>query len=801
MSNSLRLTAHDLYQNCDIDKLSFASTAELETLPTIIGQSRALDAIDFGVNIEGKGYNLFVMGPTGAGKYTLIKRFIDNHAKQRKQANDWAYLNYFDEPQKPLAVSLPAGQGVQLKHDIEKVIQTLLEEIPHALDDEYYRGRMRSIDDAVRNHKARLFGTLQAESDKVGVVLLRMQDGSYAFAAQREGEALTGEEFEQLPITEQEQTEQAIALLHDELQHTLIELHEWERDHQKQVDDLNAEVTSELISRQMDKLRHAYPNSNKLQNYFDAMQEDIRQNLDVFISPPDTSEETASSPEENIVRRYQINLIVDNKDTVGAPVVFENLPNHQSLIGSVENMAMMGALITDFTLIKAGAIHHANGGYLILDAEQLLTQPYAWDGLKRALLSKEIRFDTLERMYSLVATVSLEPEPIPIDVKVILLGERHLYYELYDLDPEFAQLFKVVADFEEHMPRTDHNHHLYAQMIASTAQSEGLLHLDREAVARIIEQGSRAIEDSSKFSLHMGDMTDLLRESDYWARKDNATIVSHSHVQKALDARESRIDRIREQLIEQIEREVTQITVTGDRVGQINALSVLAVGEFEFAQPSKLSANCRFGDGDIIDIEREVELGGELHSKGMMIMSSYLGSTYAKDKALSVSASLVFEQNYGDIDGDSATLAELCVLLSAISNVPLKQSIAITGSMNQHGKAQAIGGVNEKIEGFFEVCNRFGLTGEQGVVIPSSNIQHLMLRAEVVQAVVDEQFHIYAVDDIDEALSILTGMKVGKPDSKGHFPKGSFNAAVMKRLRRWDKEHKSEKGSGAEGEH
>lgn len=798
MNLNTQLHPDSLYQNCSIEHFNFESTSELEGLSTIIGQSRALNSVDFGVNIEGDGYNLFVMGETGSGKYTLVKRFLDEHVQRRAKGQDWGYLHNFTDPQKPWFLALPTGIGSQLIHDVEKVIHHLSEALPDAFDDEYYRGRMRAIDEASRKHRVRLFGILQLEADRKGIVLLRMQDGTYAFAAQRDGQAMTADEFEQLPVDQQETTEDAIATLHEDLQHTLLELREWDRDNQSKVKSLNDEVATEVISRQMDKLKHAYPNIHRLQQYFVAMQKDLLNNFDAFLKPDEESDEVSHTADSPLLKRYQINLIVNNADALGSPVVYENFPSHQSLLGSVENMAMMGALITDFSLIKAGAIHRANGGYLILDAEQLLMQPYSWEGLKRALRSKELRFDSVEQMYSLVATVSLEPEPIPLDLKVILLGDRNLYYQLYEHDPEFAELFKVVADFEDQMERTADNHLLYARLIASTVQKEALLHLDKHAVANVIEQAARLLEDNSKMSLHLGWMTDLLRESTYWARKQQSSVVSRQHVTHALKSREHRVNRIHGQLVEHIERNITRIKVTGEQIGEVNALTVLGIGEYSFGQPSRLTANCRFGDGDIIDIEREVELGGDLHSKGVLIMSAYLGSTYAKDKPLSMSASLVFEQSYGEVDGDSATAAELCALLSAIAELPLKQSLAITGSMNQHGEVQAIGGVNEKIEGFFDVCIKLGLSGEQGVIIPQSNVQHLMLRQDVIDAVADNKFQIHAVDSINQALALLTGIEVGELDHNGAYPEGSFNAAISKRLQLWIDVHKHEKESADE---
>jgi lon-related putative ATP-dependent protease len=798
MNLNTQLHPDRLYQHCSIDQLNFKSTSELESISTIIGQSRALDSVDFGVNIEGNGYNLFVMGDAGTGKYTLVKRFLDEHVQRRSKGQDWGYLHNFIDPQKPWFLELAAGIGSQLIHDIEKVVHHLLEELPHAFDDEYYRGRMRSIDEASRKHRVRLFGILQLEADRKGIVLLRMQDGTYAFAAQRDGQAMTADEFELLPVDQQEKTEDAIATLHEDLQHTLLELREWERDNQTKVTALNDEVATEVISRQINKLKNAYPKIDRLQQYFKAMHKDLLSNFDAFIKLDEDSDEVTHSTDSPLLKRYQINLIVNNADVHGAPVVYESFPSHQSLLGSVENMAMMGALITDFSLIKAGAIHRANGGYLILDAEQLLMQPYSWEGLKRALRSKEVRFDSVEQMYSLVATVSLEPEPIPLDLKVILLGDRNLYYQLYEHDPEFAELFKVVADFEDQMERTADNHMLYARLIASTVQKEGLLHLDNQAVAKVIEEAARQVEENSKISLHLGWMADLLRESSYWARKQQVSIVARQHVVQALKSREQRVNRIHGQLVEHIERNITRIIVTGKLVGEVNALSVLGIGEYSFGQPSRLTANCRFGDGDIIDIEREVELGGDLHTKGVLIMSGYLGSTYAKDKPLSMSASLVFEQSYGEVDGDSATAAELCALLSAIAELPLKQSLAITGSMNQHGDVQAIGGVNEKIEGFFDVCMKLGLSGEQGVIIPLSNVQHLMLRQDVIDAVVDNKFQIHAVDSINQALALLSGIEVGQLDDNGEYPESSFNAAIAKRLQLWVDVHKHERESADE---
>lgn len=793
---AIRLSPEQLYQACAAGDLPFETTRELTPLSGLIGQQRAEDAVQFAVNMQSSGYNLYVMGAQGIGKHTLVENVLAPIINQRPQPQDWAYLHNFTNPQTPYAVALPAGQGRQLRADIETCIRRLEKRLPEAFDDEYYRERIRALEAHARQYRVKLFAPLQQAADARDIVLLRLQDGNYAFAARRDGEILHDEEFEELPLAEQAATEEAIADLHGSLQETLLELRQWERDHLKKITALNDDVALEVISRQLDLLRHAYPQATRLQLYFDEMLKDLHANVDWFLKEIVRNEE--GNAEDNRLRRYQINLLVDHADNQGAPVIYLNQLNHQSLLGCVENMAMMGALVTDFTLIRAGAVHRANGGFLVLDIEQLLMQPFAWEGLKSVLKAGEVQFENLERTYSLVATVSLTPEPIPLDIKVILLGERHLYYELYEMDPDFASLFKVVADFEDDMPRQPANHLLYARMLADRIQDEGLPAMQRGAVAKMIEYAARDNEDARRFSLHVADMIDLLHEAAYWALSQQQTSIARSHVEQALAQREKRLDRLRDDVYQQIQRGILQLDLQGRETGQINALSVFSVGGFHFAQPTRVTANARFGDDTIIDIEREVELGGSLHAKGVLILSGYLGAHYAQDKPLSMSASIVFEQNYGEIDGDSATLAELCALLSAIARLPLRQDLAVTGSMNQRGEVQAVGGINEKIEGFFDVCRMQGLTGQQGVILPASNQQHLMLKSDVIEAVSAGQFHLYAVSQVDEAIQLLTGCEVGVSDHNGDYPAQSFNAAVAARLKLWADVHKQDKTSDSD---
>ena len=486
--------------------------------------------------------------------------------------------------------------------------------------------------------------------------------------------------------------------------------------------------------------------------------------------------------ERPALRRYEVNVLVDHGDTCGVPVFYEDSPVYQNLVGRVEHLAQMGALVTDFTLIKPGALHLANGGYLILDANKVLSQPYAWEGLKRVLKSGEIRIQSLGQIYSLVSTVSLEPEAIPMDLKVVLLGDRTLYYLLMAYDDEFPELFKVAADFEDDIIRSAENHQLYAQLIATIAHREQLLAIDRYAIARIIEHSARLAEDAEKLSTHLLDIADLLREADYWARDNQHEHITREDVQQAIDSQIRRVDRLRERVHDEIQRGTILIDTEGEQVGQVNGLSVIQLGDFSFGQPTRITATTRLGEGEVIDIEREVELGGAIHSKGVLILSSFLAARYAHSQPLSLAASLVFEQSYGMVEGDSASLAELCALLSSLADTAVGQWLAVTGSINQHGEVQAIGGVNDKIEGFFDICLARGLNNRQGVLIPQANIKHLMLRHDLVDAVGAGRFHIYPIATIDEAIAILTGMTAGAMDAEGSYPPGTINRKVADRL-------------------
>ncbi len=776
------LKPEQLYQTCNPDQFKFETTAELPDLIEIIGQARAMDAVRFGSNIRQEGYNLFVMGSPGMGKHSLVKQFLENKASQEAEPVDWCYLNNFDQPHQPKVLKLPAGKGEALRMSMESLVEYLRTAIPAQFESEEYRSKVNAIHQAFNERQEKVISELGEEAEKQEIVLLRTPDG-FALAPSRNHEVIPPEEYDKLPQAEKERILTAITGLQERLEKVLNHLPQWRRERSEHIKQLNRDIMLSVVVHVVDELRAQYANLAEVLNFLDAVQHDMILHVDDF-RKPDESINISGIPvvAHQTFSSYQVNVLVSNHTTAGAPLISEDNPTYSNLMGRVEHISQFGALVTNFTLIKAGALHRANGGYLLLDVRKILMQPFAWDALKRALQSREIRIESLGQMYSLISTVSLEPEPIPLDVKVVLFGDRLLYYLLQAYDPEFNELFKVAADFEEVIDRSTETQQLYAQLIATLVRKESLLPYDRIAVARVIEHSSRLVSDSEKLSMHMRSIADLLREADYWARQAGHTSVLACDVQQAISAQIHRQDRIRDRLYEAILRGTLMIDTSGAVVGQVNGLAVIELGSFAFAQPTRITATTRLGKGDFINIEREAELSGAIHSKGVLILSSFLASRYAKNQPLALSASLAFEQSYGKIDGDSASLAELCALLSNLANVPIHQSLAITGSVNQLGQAQAIGGVNEKIEGFFDICSARGLTGEQGVLIPVSNLKHLMLRQDVIDAVEKGIFTIYAVENVDQALTLLTGVPAGAIDEKGAYPEGTINYWVVERL-------------------
>ena len=778
------LTPDRLYTKCDPADLP--SSREAGAAPDGLGQERALEAIRFGVGIRRHGYNIFAHGAPGTGKYPLVRRYIEQAAAGMPAPPDWCYVHNFEETHKPRALKLPAGRGCRLRADMEKLIRELRAAIPAAFESEEYQARAQALQAEFSQRQEAAFNELQEHAQARSVGLIRTPSG-LALAPTSKGEVVSPEAFRQWPEETQAKMRADIAELEKELQEILKKAPQWERERRERMRGLNQEVVSHAVALFIEELGKDYDDLPEVMDYIEQVRADLQENAEEFHAPGPPAPQPGGLPgreerREPSFRRYQVNVIVDNGRRQGAPVVYEDLPTHGNVIGRIEQMARFGALTTDFSLIKPGALHAANGGFLLVDARKLFMQPIIWEEIKRALQSNEIRIQGLTEALGFANTVTLQPEPVPLDVKVVLLGDPMIYYLLSGSDPDFPELFKVAADFDEQVPRNHGNTARYARMIADTASREGLRTLSREATARVIERAARLAADSERLTLRLRAIDDLLYEADYWAGQEGRDEIGAGDVERAIDAQTRRADRVRERSQEQILRETLLIDTDGEAVGQVNGLSVLQLGEFAFGKPSRITARVRLGRGEVLDIEREVEMGGPLHSKGVLILSGFLGARFARRQPLALSASLVFEQSYGGVDGDSASSTELYALLSALSGLPIRQSLAVTGSVNQRGRVQAIGGVNEKIEGFFDICTARGLTGRQGVLIPSANVKHLMLRRDVVEAAARGDFHVYPVETIDQGIELLTGVAAGVADDQGNFPPDTVNGRAQATL-------------------
>jgi len=775
-----------LRRRCDPGAFSFATTAELRDVPGIIGQERAEEAVQFAIGIRRYGYNLFALGPAGMGKHGFVRAFLDRRAAEQEAPPDWVYVHSFEEARRPRAIPVPPGRAPGLRDDLARLLRELRAAIPAVFEGEDYRTRRRELETRFSEASERAFAELEKRAREKGISMVRTAQG-IGFAPVHEGEVMSPEEFQKLPEAEQERFKAEMAGLQKEVEEAASALPTVARHHREEVRKLDRLVTARSAGQLVDELRAKWAEVPAVLEYLGDVERDVVDNSDDFLPPPEGAGAVKAllgargASGDRAFRRYEVNVLVTRREK-GAPVVYEDNPTPPNLIGRIENVAELGNLVTDHTLIQCGALHRANGGYLIVDARRVLSQPLAWDELKRALRSRQVRVDSLVRSLSLVSTSSLEPESVPLDVKVVLLGDRRLYYLLSALDPEFEELFKIGADFDEHVDRTPEGEECYARLLATFARRESLRPLDREAVALAVENAARKAGDSARLLVHAESIADLLREADYVAGEAGADTVGAAHVQAAIDAHVRRSSRIEERMREDIQRGTVLIDTRGEVVGQVNGLSVIQLGDYAFGRPSRITARVRLGSGSVVDIEKEVALGGALHSKGVLILAGFLGQRFASDKPLSLGASLVFEQSYSGVDGDSASCAELVALLSALAEVPVKQGRAITGSVNQHGQVQAIGGVNEKIEGFFDVCRQAGLTGSEGVLIPASNVKHLMLRPEVVEAAAEGRFHVWPIETVDQAIELLTARPAGERGPDGRFPEGSVNRAVDDRL-------------------
>ncbi len=782
------LASDALRRNVDAASLSFKTTAELEPISGLIGQDRALRAIEFGANMRANDFNIFVLGPPASGKTTATRAFLTEKAAALPPPFDWVYVYNFDNSNKPRALRIPSGRARGLEKGMVAAIDELRITLPQVFEGEDYQTRRRSIDSAARASQEEAFEALSRKAQGQNIAIMRTPTG-FGMAPMHEGKIVKPEVFNALPEEMQKGVEAKIEALQRELEQILEAVPKSDKARRNRLSELNEEVANIAVIEALDDIKASFADVAEVLQHLEAMHKDLVRNVGLFLATSEEDSQIVKQPVDTSrdprFRRYMINIVVANGEgRAHAPIVEELNPTYANLVGRVDHVAQMGALFTDFLLIKPGALHRSNGGYLLLDARKLLMSPFAWEALKRALKSREIRVEQpAEAAGMILSAQSLDPEPIPLDVKVVLTGDRELYYLLSQNDPDFAGLFKVQADFDDTIARSKENYRDYARVMASIVKTHGLKPIEAAGVALVLEESARLASDREKLSIEIGRISDIIRESDYWATKAGRSAISRADVTRAIDEHTQRSDRLRDRAQETIDREIVFIDTEGDKVGQINALSVLQLGNFSFGRPSRITARVRMGQGRVTDIEREVNLGGPLHSKGVMILWGFLAGRFAQDVPLAMAATLVFEQSYGGVDGDSASSTELYALLSALAEVPIAQRFAVTGSVNQWGEVQPIGGANEKIEGFFDVCRARGLTGDQGVLIPKANVQHLMLREDVVEAVQAGKFSIHAVSHIDEGIEILTGIKAGASQADGKFEPGTINSMVEDKLR------------------
>ncbi len=782
------------YKVCDLSTLGFKTTDELPPCTDFIGQNRAVDAIHFGLGIEYAGYNLYLSGPTGVGKTTTIERILSTVAKDKPTPHDWCYVYNFRDANEPKAIELPQGKGKVFKKDMDDFLNVLKTDIPRAFESKEFEEQKQSILNEFQKQKNILYDKLQKTAGESNIQVQFSPTGIITIPL-IEGKPVTQENYNALDEATKEEIKKKKEKIDIKVAESLKDARKLDQEAMDKVKELEKKVALFSVRDLIDNLREKYKSHPKVIDHFDQIQKHILENIDNFLpskNMPQGGMMPFSMPkQEPMFTEYKVNVFIDNSDTQGAPIIFEAHPTYINLFGSIEKEARFGALVTDFTMIRAGSLAKADGGYLVLDALDIFKYPYVWDSLKKALENEELRIEDLYQQYGFTSTVGIRPEPVKLQVKVIIAGNSYLYQMLYAYDEDFRKLFKVKADFDSVVERNDESVNSYSCFIKSICDGDGLKPLDRSGVETLIEYSSRIAGDQNKLSVELGGITKILKEADYWAKMDNGSeLTKREHVEKAIDEKIYRSNMVEEKIREMISKGIIMVDTEGVAVGQINGLAVYNMGDYAFGRPSKISCETYMGTEGVMNIERKARLSGNIHDKGVLILSGYIGSTYAQKKPLSLSASIGFEQSYDVIDGDSASAAELIVLFSSLSGVPIKQSLAITGSVNQKGQIQPIGGVNEKIEGFYQVCKTKGFTGEQGVVIPHQNVRNLMLKKQVVQDIKNGKFHVYPVETIDQALEILTGKEAGARGASGKFKRGSVNYLVDKKLKEYAEDYR-----------
>lgn len=770
------------------DLIGCETSEELEPLVQIIGQERAVQALQFGLKIQKKGFNIYTAGRRGTGKRTAVENFLEKIAKERATPPDWCYVNNFDDPLKPNAIKLPAGVGKEFQRDMEDFASDMKRALDQSFESDEYSERRQEVVNSVQEKQKEITKELNRKAEEAGFAIRRTPVGVVLIPIIN-GQPIRKEDLQQLPPEKRREIQQKRQELQEEIRSSMRNLRGLEKEAQSAVQKLNKEVADYALEPLFSELTEKYGDIDEIKDFLEDVKEHILDNLKTILGreqkqaaklPTFLRQQMTQDPTD----RYKVNLIVDNSDLKGAPVVMEMNPTYQRLLGKIEKEARFGALTTDYKMIRSGSLHSANGGFLIIPIEELLTKPFSWESLKRAIMNEEIEIEEITERLGFLTTRSLRPESIPLNAKVILTGKPELYQLLYMLDKDFKEIFKVKAEFDTTMDRNDENLKKYSSFICTLCEKEGLKHLDRSGIAAVIEYGSRLAADKEKLSTLFAEVSDIIREADYYATEEESDYLSREHIEKALEEKIYRSNLIQEKIKEMIARGTLLIAIDGEEIGQVNGLSVLNLGDYQFGRPTRVTAGIGVGKEGIIDIEREAEMGGPIHTKGVQILSGYLNDKYAEEAPLSLTARLVFEQTYSGVEGDSASSTELYALISTLSRKPIKQYLAVTGSVNQKGEVQAIGGVNEKIEGYYEVCKMIGLNGKQGVVIPKSNVKNLMLKEEVVEAIKEGKFHIYPVETIDEGIEVIIGVEAGEKKPDGTYPEDTINYIVQKRLKK-----------------
>jgi len=778
------LTAADFCPCCDPNQFPFKTTKEIKNHQDIVGQARAINALEFGLNIDSRGYNIYAVGISGTGKSSIISRLVKKTAREEPVPNDWIYVYNFREPDRPNAIHLPSGKGRELQKKMEKLIEDLQDQIPKAFESKSYEEQKSQFLDDFQEKRGDLLMKLEKEANTLGLQIKSTPAGLVTLPLKKDGTPMEPQEYEALPDEEKNGIRKNQETVNNKIREILRTIKGLEKETREWVEKLNQEVASFIIGPFIEELIEEFKNIPEVPEYLNDVKADILENIGEFFKEQSEKEEGPQVPaQSNLFHRYQINLIVDNSQTTGAPVIFETNPTYTNLIGYIERKVLLGAVYTDFSMIKAGALLRASGGYLITNAMDVLRSPFAWDALKRSVRNNEVKIEDYTEQLGYHTAGGIHPEPIPINIKVVIIGSPSIGHLLHSLDEDFRKIFKVKADFSQIMER-DSKHTLeYGNFIARLSRDESLPHFTREAVARVVDYGSRLVEDRDKLTLRFSDVADLVRESSFWARKDRKKLVSPEHVDRAIDEKIYRSRMLEERIQELITDGTFMVDVEGKVVGQINGLSIYDLGDFSFGKPTRLTARVYMGRAGVINIERRAKLSGRTHDKGVMILTGYLGGKFGQKMPLTLSASITFEQTYEEIDGDSASSTELFAIMSSLSDLPIDQSIAVTGSVNQHGEIQPIGGINRKIEGFFDICKARGMTGKQGVMLPQKNVRNLVLRNDVREAVVRNEFHLYPIRTVDEGIFVLTGVDAGEMKKDGTYPKDSVHGRIMKRLK------------------